>query len=376
MAALTGIRTIVNKLFINPDTELDLLKIIKIIGFMTIKNEWPLAAVSISHALVHTVDKMYVVDNGSQDGTWQGLKILQEIFPDRLVVIYYESKTYNQQAITHALSQLEPYGKDQSRWGIFLDADEFTIYNGSEPLATFLTRVDLDWHSLVLDLVNYIPNSEFQEYDLGSYASIEYRATGLYRYINERETFRLRAENGEIYWQNWVTKGKVLVRQADWKRLGYGGHNVEYGKGVPDFEHDPFTAIGAESYKLFRAHLPYSSLKRLANRSLLKHVSKKGEPERFFLNKDDRHRLRNFSGMVINKDSKLFADSLDSGLILKDDILAKSISSVFPVLKPRWEELISAQYVRADSTSLNFALLVDMAADYIEKLDNLWRTKN
>jgi len=92
---------------------------IKIIGFMTIKNEWPLAAVSIAHALINHVDKMYVVDNGSRDGTWQGLKILQEVFPDRLIAIYYESEMYNQKAISHALSHLESGQESQHTWGSF-----------------------------------------------------------------------------------------------------------------------------------------------------------------------------------------------------------------------------------------------------------------
>ena len=343
---------------------------------MTIKNEWPLAAVSISHALVHTVDKMYVVDNGSQDGTWQGLKILQEIFPDRLTVLYYESDTYNQKAITHALSQLEPYDKNQPKWGFFIDADEFNVFQGEIPLKLFLARTSLDWHSLVIELFNYIPPSEFQENDLDSYLEISYKAEALYRYRNELDLFKIRARNQEIYWQNWLTPHKVIVKQEYWKNLGYGGHAIEYGDGSYWQEHDSGTASGANNYKFFRAHLPYTSIQRLSNRAKLNHSDKDGDHQRFFLQNDHDLLIRHYSTMVIDKNSNLFTDSLESGLISKDNRLAESISSVFPVLKPRWEELISAQYVRADSTSLNFALLVDMAADYIEKLDNLWRPKN
>jgi hypothetical protein len=349
---------------------------IKIIGFMTIKNDWPLAAVAIAHALINHVDKMYVTDNGSRDGTWQGLKILQEVFPDRLIAIYYESEMYNQKAISHALSHLESGQESQHTWGIFLDADEFLIFNNPKPLKEFLSQVDLCWNAIISDLINYIPPIGFQEEDLDSYASINVRASVIHQFANERDLFRSRAEGGEIYWQNWKTKHKVLLRQEAWKRLGYGGHQVEYGDGKWMESHDSRTAVGAETYGLFRAHLPFTSLRRLKNRSLLNHSDVKGNGSRFFLNKDLDSLIRTFSQMEINKNSELYIDSLAEGRIVMDDRFSQSITSVFPMLKPRWEELVSAPFVKSETNDKAFASLVGMAAEYIQILDELWNAGN
>ena len=77
--------------------------------------------------------------------------------------------------------------------------------------------------------------------------------------------------------------------------------------------------------------------------------------------------------MTINKESKLFADSLAMGNVKIDNVFSDRILSVFPVLEPRWREIVSAPSVRNESSNQQFALLVDMAAGYIDIADRLWR---
>jgi len=339
---------------------------------MTIKNEWPLAAVSISHALINTVDEMYVVDNGSQDGTWQGLKILQEIFPNRIIAIYFKSEPFNQKAVTHALSHLVATEENQQHWGIFLDADEFTIWENSVPFPEFLRAASLDWNSIYVDLVNFIPPLNFKEDDLNLYGLIRYRANGRFANVDEESSFKNDASSGLVYWQDWTWHGKVIAEKKVWKRLGYGGHQIEYGDGSWGVRHDSKTAGGSRTWGLFRAHLPYTSLRRLQNRSRLNHADKRGNGSRFFMSQSTETLRSYFSNMTIDEESKLFVDSVGSGKIELDLSFSKSIESVIPVLESRWEEIISAPHVVAETDVYNFASLVEMSVDYILLADKLW----
>jgi len=338
---------------------------------MTIKNEWPLAAVSISHALINNVDEMYVVDNGSQDGTWQGLKILQEIFPNRIHVRYYESEEFNQKAITHALAHLAKSEEKQPHWGIFLDADEFLVYTNQIDFREFLRATNRDWHSLVVDIRNYIPPLGFREDEVDLYPQIEYKVKQYFKYI-QRDEFLQKAEAGEVYWEQWQTQSKVLVNLDIHKQLGHGAHQVEYGDGSWMDRHDTGTAAGADQWGLFVAHLPYTSEKRIHNRISLKHSEKAGNSTRFFINKDFDTASRYILNAVVDKNSKLFSDSITLDYIVLDGQFSESVKSVFPLLKPRWEEIVSAPYFKNDSIHNNFAFVVDMAASYIEMLDRFW----
>ena len=53
---------------------------VRINAVYVVKYEWPLLAVTISHALTHYADKVLVIDTGSQDGTFQGIKVLQSLW--------------------------------------------------------------------------------------------------------------------------------------------------------------------------------------------------------------------------------------------------------------------------------------------------------
>jgi hypothetical protein len=345
--------------------------VVKISGFMTMKNEWPLAAVSVAHALINSVDKMYVVDNGSQDGTWQGLKILQEIFPDRLDLIYYESEEFNQKAIAHSLAHVIEKADKESGWGIFLDADEFLIYNNAVEFRTFLEMISLNWHSLVIEVQNYIPPSDFQENVLSMYSNIQYRPNLYFTYY-ELDGFREEATAGNFYWQQRQTQSKVIYRMNLHKELGHAAHQIEYGTGVRMISHDQKTAHGADNWGLFLAHLPYTSLKRLTNRTSVKHTEKSGDKFRFFKDASEDKLLKYFENMTINVDSDLFTNSISSGNVKMDTLFSESIKGVFPVLSDRWEEIISTQHVVAEADKYNFASLVEMSADYIVLMDKLW----
>ena len=338
---------------------------------MTIKNEWPLAAVSIAYALINHVDKMYVVDNGSRDGTWQGLKILQEIFPDRLVVFYYESEYYDQKAISHALGHMGSYQEDQAHWALSLDADEFLIKNFPETLKEYLEKASSSWHSVELEVFNYIPPQGFQDCDLDSYAMIEFTVRSYSQFISAEE-FKTQARAGKLYFQQYKTGGKVAFKMELHKRLGHAAHQIDYGDAIRYQIHDSRTATLTQRDLLYLAHLPYTSLKRLGNRTRLRHTETPESPFRFFRgdNIDDLSDV--LASITIDKSSQLFHNSLETESVVIDNRFSESIKSVFPVLGPRWQEIVSAPYIKGESSNQQFALFVDMAAEYIELLDMLW----
>jgi hypothetical protein len=76
--------------------------------------------------------------------------------------------------------------------------------------------------------------------------------------------------------------------------------------------------------------------------------------------------------MTIDAKSTLFSSGLDSGAVLLDDKFSESIEPVISLLKSSWHEIISAPKVVAQPSEINFSVLVDMAAEYINLLDQNW----
>jgi hypothetical protein len=50
----------------------------RVIGLLAVRDEWPLAAVALVHALLHHVDAVVVLDHASSDATPAGLALLKD----------------------------------------------------------------------------------------------------------------------------------------------------------------------------------------------------------------------------------------------------------------------------------------------------------
>jgi hypothetical protein len=290
-------------------------------------------------------------------------------------VIYYESEYYDQKAISHALGHLGFDQEKQAHWGLSLDADEFLIKNFPETLKEYVERASSEWHSIVFDVVNYIPPQGFQDCGLDLYAKIEFAVRSYSQSISAEE-FKTQARDGKLYWQQYKTGGKVTYKMELHKRLGHGSHQIDYGDAIRYQTHDSGTASLFKTDLIYMAHLPYSSLKRLSNRTQLRHTESPENPFRFFrgANSDDLSDV--LANVTIDKSSQLFSDSLATESVVVDNRFSDSIKSVIPVLEQRWEELVSAPYVKSESNDKTFVSLVGMAADYIEIMDKLWRDKS
>jgi hypothetical protein len=110
---------------------------------MQVRDEWPLVALSASHALLVHVDELYILDHCSSDGTSYGLQKLQELWPGRLHVLTSEVDDFWQEACTSVL--IEVSQASASDWLYLLDADEFLhVDDRASDLRRALADIDRD----------------------------------------------------------------------------------------------------------------------------------------------------------------------------------------------------------------------------------------
>jgi len=107
------------------------------VGLVQASNEWPLLALSISHALMYHVDEVYLLNHSSTDGTYEGTKRLQQLWPGRLHVVEYHDNHFWQEACLSAL--IEVSQRSSPEWIYVFDADEFMIVQRGRSLREILT---------------------------------------------------------------------------------------------------------------------------------------------------------------------------------------------------------------------------------------------
>lgn len=98
----------------------------RIIGLLKVKNEWPLVAVTLMHALRNHVDAVFVLDHGSTDGTATGLAALQASpLGERIHVVRFDEEAFIEEAFMNAL--VEVCQASAPDWIYPFDADEILI---------------------------------------------------------------------------------------------------------------------------------------------------------------------------------------------------------------------------------------------------------
>jgi glycosyltransferase involved in cell wall biosynthesis len=342
---------------------------------MVTKNEWPLPALSITHALVNYAEKIYVLDNGSTDGTWQGLQLLQTLFPGRIVPFRYISETFDQQAVTQALYCQDPEvnNRDENRWYVTLDSDEFLIDMKKTSLA-FLAAGASDYEAVVLEVKNFIPLATFDDETLDSYADIEFRATrgdyGNHRVLVEA------VREGRKLLQHRNPDEKIFFRGRASITVGIASHLLIYGDGIPWKKWDSKIAFGAEKHGYYIAHLPYTSQSRFMERFRQKFAF---SIDTVFTYLAEEEAVRDFRGAHITPGSPFLSESLENGYVLKDLSFREAIVSTIDFLKPSWEEILRVSHEKLDddlSDSEGFGPTVTSARRTINFLQDKTLTLN
>ncbi len=195
----------------------------RVIGVMLSHDEWPLLALSASHALVHNVDELWVVDHFSADRTLEGLRILQEIFGERLHVLHTGDVAYRQEAITAwAMDQVRPSAQD---WIYVVDADEFLLVGEGRALRDLLSDVPEGIDDVRYSLDNFVAPRDFAFTSLDAITRVTACAPTA-RFIEASgPQLTHMVESGETTFFDHAFHTKVIVRNVPtW--ITAGAHDV------------------------------------------------------------------------------------------------------------------------------------------------------
>ena len=225
----------------------------KVVGLMQAKNEWPLLALSISHALMYHVDEVYVLNHASADGSFEGLQRLQELWKGRIHVMNFHDEHYWQEASTNVLIVVTQSASPD--WIYVFDSDEFLLTPGNRPLKEILDDVDPKYAAVCYEVQNWISTENFDETHLDHFRMLRYRSVpNLFLYMRE-EIYADEILNGNLNFYDVPFPSKVIFRNDTASWLAAGAHALKSPTGVLTLD------IGADELRV--AHFPLLTGKRL-----------------------------------------------------------------------------------------------------------------
>lgn len=126
----------------------------KIYSLLVVKNEEDIIVASLRDA-VRWSDKIIVIDNGSEDGTWEKINQLSRVYPQIVPFMRYEGAFH----IGLRAKAFHAFKKEMSCrdwWCVRLDADEF--FRGD--VRDFLSRVPFYYRTIKKESTDYILTKE------------------------------------------------------------------------------------------------------------------------------------------------------------------------------------------------------------------------
>lgn len=147
----------------------------KIHGLVISKNDWGNLATSICHTLSNHVDVLHVLDHGSSDRTASGLKILKELWDDRLKIYTAPNDLpFNQTLLINILSGIAE--KEGADWIYVFDSDEFLLTEKKGGLKEELKNIGPTINSIRYKVSNYISTQGFDRENLEDYLKISFES--------------------------------------------------------------------------------------------------------------------------------------------------------------------------------------------------------
>ena len=222
-------------------------------GVVMARDEWPLLELSITHALLHHVDRVWVIDHASADGTAEGLRRLAAVWGDRLIVMRLEAAPFFQEAVVNTLLELvNPRADD---WVYPFDADEFAIAPAATPLRDVLAEVGSQYAAVRYDIDNWVVPIDFDHTDRRQYAGLHCRALPSLFVDLGAELTGDEIRCGTMNFFDVPFPPKVVVRGGLGGWLAAGAHNLKPYR--PEHE----LAIDRGRFRV--AHFPLLSRDRL-----------------------------------------------------------------------------------------------------------------
>lgn len=149
---------------------------VRIHGLTLIRDEWPVALLSINHALLHHVDKVLCAVQVSTDATLEGVQQLRGHWGERLSVVEIRSEAYLQEAIVAVLVRQLAAQAAPDDWLYVFDADEFAVTPGGLSLREQITARAEEGPELRYQVCNWIAPVDADDQDLDLYGRIRHRA--------------------------------------------------------------------------------------------------------------------------------------------------------------------------------------------------------
>lgn len=231
----------------------------RVIGLIKLRDDWPLAAVAIAHALQHHVDAVLVLDHASSDATGAGLAALQaSVLGPRLRVFHHHDDAFHDEAFLNTL--LELCQGEAPDWIYAFDADEVLLPAGG--LRPLLASQPESILALCYPVENWLSWTGFDPGNLGSYGSLTIRSLpDLPLPIPIDLQLVAAIEAGSVNFLRLPFDHKVIIRYTASAWLAAGAHSVR-------------PATRAQTLMVHRrflhaAHLPLLSRARLLRKAAM-----------------------------------------------------------------------------------------------------------
>jgi hypothetical protein len=298
-------------------------------GVVMARDEWPLLELSITHALLHNVDRVWVIDHGSVDGTAEGLRRLGMVWGTRLTSIRLDGIPFFQEAITSVL--LEVVNPCPEDWVYVFDADEFAITPSAASLRDILTELKPEHECVRYQVDNWVAPELFDDTDFEQYEGLQYRALpNLFLELGSELTSD-EIQHGTISFFDVPFPTKVIFRGGMSGWLAAGSHAIK--SFLPVHE----VSVSPDQFRV--AHFPLLSRERLRlkvrqGRDLIAQGFPRvhGWQSQMLARMDSNGRLDDF---WIRHSVGPAADVDDSGcpVIIRDDAFSRAIAPTLALLR-------------------------------------------
>ncbi len=222
-------------------------------GLVMARNEWPLLEVAVTHALVHHVDMVHVLDHASTDGTPAGLARLRREWGDRLEVVHLGECPYLQEAAMSLLRTIVAAAPDD--WLYVFDADEFGITGSEATLRDLLADVDPRHDAVRYDVHNWVAPTEFSTADMAGYDTLRHRAAPAVFLPVSPQLLADEIVAGAMNYFDVPFDSKVIVRGSATGWIAAGAHRVAGDAALVE------ARLPADAFRV--AHLPLLGRDRL-----------------------------------------------------------------------------------------------------------------
>ena len=130
----------------------------KIFSIMLVKDEADIVASVIKDA-EKWADKIFILDNGSTDGTWE---IIQSLKNDVVMPLRQDFRPFSRGMRAEIFNEYKHLASDGDWWCLALDADEFYVENPKQ----FLESIPKNCHLVAKKSLDYsISSEDIEEFD-------------------------------------------------------------------------------------------------------------------------------------------------------------------------------------------------------------------